>query len=83
MLYHNGKRLESAEGDIKSGPVQKGKTQLVAFRVPLASGENHLRAEAKSLSRVRARPWQMVVDFEAPKPKGKPDLSGPVIQAAQ
>ena len=74
VLYHNGKRLESVEGDIKSGPVQKGKTQLVTFRVPLAPGENYLRAEAKSLSRVRARPWQMVVDFEAPKPKGKPDL---------
>ncbi len=74
VLYHNGKRLESAEGDIKSRTVQKGKTQLVTFRVPLAPGENYLRAEAKSLSRVRARPWQMVVDFEAPKPKGKPDL---------
>jgi len=74
VLYHNGKRLESVEGDIKSGPVQKGKTQLVTFRVPLAPGENYLRAEAKSLSRVRARPWQMMVDFEAPKPKGKPDL---------
>ena len=74
MLYHNGKRLESVEGDLKSGPAQKGKTQLVTFRVPLAPGENYLRAEAKSLSRVRARPWQMVVDFEAPKPKGKPDL---------
>ncbi len=74
VLYHNGKRLESAEGDIRSGKAQKGKTQLVTFRVPLAPGENFLRAEAKSLSRVRARPWQMVVDFEAPKPKGKPDL---------
>ena len=74
VLYHNGKRLESVEGDIKSGPAQKGKTQLVTFRVPLAPGENYLRAEAKSLSRVRARPWQMMVDFEAPKPKGKPDL---------
>ncbi|MFC1679387.1 caspase family protein [Elusimicrobiota bacterium] len=64
-LYHNGKALSADSRGLRI--MGRGKRKIRVFQVPLADGENRLRAVALSDERIEGSPREIAVTLTAPE----------------
>lgn len=68
LLYQNGKLIEGSERGFKKVE-EKSKEVNKSFTINLLNGKNIIRATAFNLQRTESNPFEIVITYEADKPK--------------